>query len=146
MKKALSAAVLCLACGQSAAYCFEAAAARYGLPSRILVAVSKVENAQGDPYMVRRNKDGSADYGLMQINTVWLPALAGYGIDSVEKLLDPCVNVMVGAWILSMNIAKKGWTWEAIGQYHSKTPSRRDGYANRVRLMLAKIEAGSWTK
>lgn len=140
MKKtvAILAGVLFLAPAIATAACFDAAGARYGVSPLLLKAIQKTENAAGDPRLVRENKNGTKDYGLMQINTVWLGALSKYGVSS-EHLLDPCINVMVGAWILSNHIARHGLNWESVGRYHSSTQFRRDAYAEKVRERLVAL-------
>lgn len=130
--------MLCLAPTLASASCFDAAGARYGVSPLLLKAIQKTENAAGDPSLVRENKNGTKDYGLMQINTVWMGQLSKYGVRS-EHLLDPCINVMVGAWILSNHIARHGLNWESVGRYHSSTQFRRDAYAEKVRERLVAL-------
>lgn len=84
-----------------------------------------------NPDSVGRNKNGSLDLGLMQINTVWLNDLARYGI-SKTQLMDSCTSIYVGAWIMSKNIRNYGYTWRAIGAYNSKNPLIGFQYAKKV--------------
>jgi soluble lytic murein transglycosylase-like protein len=58
--------------------CWDEAAARYGLSSHLLYAIARTESGL-NPAAVGRNRDGSRDIGLMQINSSWLPTLAGHG-------------------------------------------------------------------
>ena len=116
------------------AACFEEAAARYGLPTSLLKAISRVESS-GNPHAVNRNSDGSYDIGHMQINSRWLPVLQRYGIDQ-QILFDACVNTYVGAWILAQNIRKHGYNWTAIGAYNAASPSKRMVYARKVAAAL----------
>ncbi|WP_082103001.1 lytic transglycosylase domain-containing protein [Robbsia andropogonis] len=78
-----------------------------------------------------RNRDGSIDIGVMQINSAWLPALKKYGVGE-KQLFDGCTNERVGAWILSQNIARYGATWRAVGSYNALTRSRQRDYAQRI--------------
>jgi len=78
--------------------CFVKAGEYYNIPPLVLWGVAYVES--GFNYKaVNRNKDGSHDIGIMQINSRWLPVLKKYGIH-VKDLYDPCINIFVGAWIL----------------------------------------------
>lgn len=115
---------------QAAAFCFEEAGNRYGISPQLLYAISKGESSF-NPLAINYNTNGTYDYGLMQINSSWEPTLRKLGI-SWNNLADPCTNVMVGAWVLSQCIRDYGYTWSAVGCYNSRTPSKRDSYANRV--------------
>ncbi|WP_303785316.1 lytic transglycosylase domain-containing protein [Azovibrio restrictus] len=112
------------------AACFDEAAARYGLPTSLLKAISRVESS-GNPHAVNRNSNGSYDIGHMQINSQWLPVLQRYGIDQ-RMLFDACVSTYVGAWVLAQNIRRHGYNWTAIGAYNAASPSKRMVYARRV--------------
>jgi soluble lytic murein transglycosylase-like protein len=59
--------------------CWEAAAVRYGVSSELPYAIARTESAL-DPQAVGRNRNGTRDIGLMQINSAWLPTLAAHGI------------------------------------------------------------------
>jgi len=122
----------------ASAFCFNEAAARYNVAPQLVWSISQHENPKQDPGAVNQNTDGSYDYGLMQINTIHEPALRRAGI-SWESLADPCTNVMVGAWLLSQRIQEYGYTWKAIGAYHSKTPSKRDRYARNIEKILSRL-------
>ena len=125
--------VLLLPTGGFAA-CFDEAAARYGVPSSLLMAISRVESS-GNPHAINRNPDGSYDIGHMQINSRWLPLLKRYGIDE-RSLFDACTNTYVGAWILAQNIHRLGYGWNAIGAYNARSPEKRMAYARKVAAIL----------
>lgn len=120
--------------------CFADAAHRYGIAVELLHAIAAQES-RFDPSAVGHNADGSRDIGVMQINTWWLPRLAEYGIGE-DHLREPCTNVHVGAWILAGNIARYGYTWDAVGAYNAGTGStkeagrRRENYARMVASQL----------
>ncbi len=88
---------------QSGLYCWDKAEIRYGVPAKLLVAIAKVETGINPSTVGKKNKDGSYDIGLMQINSGWLPKLSKYNITE-NDLFKPCTNIMVGAWILSDEI------------------------------------------
>ena len=56
--------------------CMALVAQIYSLPPRVLPSIQHVEG--GGLGVVHRNTDGSEDLGVMQINTIWLPALSRY--------------------------------------------------------------------
>lgn len=118
--------------------CLKAAAQRHGVPYPVLRAIAHVESGF-NPAAVRKpyaaGGDSTWDYGLMQINSGWLPTLARWGIEK-QHLFHPCVSADVGAWILSDNIRRLGYTWDAIGAYNAKTPWKRARYANKVYTKL----------
>ena len=50
--------------------CVQQAAATYGIPEALMLAVLETEG--GQPGLARRNRDGSHDLGPMQVNTRWV--------------------------------------------------------------------------
>ncbi len=82
-----------------------------------------------------RNRDGSRDIGLMQINSSWLPTLASHGIAEYH-LFDACTSIHVGAWILAGNVSRLGYTWEAVGAYNARSAPLRRAYAQKVHREL----------
>lgn len=80
---------------------------------------------------LNRNRDGSWDVGLMQINSRWLPTLSRHGI-TAEQLWEPCVSIHVGAWILAGNFRRLGFNWEAVGAYNARRQDLRMSYARSV--------------
>lgn len=116
--------------------CFDEAGAKYGINPLILRAIAKVES-NFNPRAINWNKNGSYDFGVMQINSLW-----GYTLGKGwwSTLGDPCTNIKAGAMILSACMDKYGYTWEAIGCYNSRTPDKRDRYAMTVYKQLQRIE------
>ena len=116
--------------------CFEEAGTQYGINPRILRAIAKVESNY-NPRAINWNTNGTYDFGVMQINSIWAGTL---GKDRWDSLGDPCSNIKTGAMILSGCMKKYGYSWEAIGCYNSQTPDKRDKYAMTVFKQLQRIE------
>ena len=70
--------------------CFEHAADRHDLPLSLLLAV-----ARGESDFDAKAKSKKNAYGVMQIQ--WPGTANDLGIDSLEELLKPCVNIDAGA-------------------------------------------------
>jgi soluble lytic murein transglycosylase-like protein len=111
------------------AFCFDEAAKEYNVPVDILRSIAEVESNR-NPLAVGYNKDGTIDYGLMQINSSWYGKL-GHQMWA-DLTVDVCSNVKAGAWILSQCIKTYGNTPEAIGCYHAVSPEKRMRYARKV--------------
>lgn len=120
--------------------CMAAAAAFYHLPPRVLPSIQAVEG--GRPGLTHRNADGSADLGLMQINTLWVGPLAHYAHMVPQAVADrlrddPCFNIAASAAIMRLYLTEsQGDLMVAIGYYHSHTPTLRVAYQQKV-LMAA---------
>ncbi|MFI3270739.1 MAG: lytic transglycosylase domain-containing protein [Pseudomonadota bacterium] len=70
----------------------------------------------------------SFDVGLMQINNWWLERLH----ISPEIALLPQNNIRLGLWILAQEIQRYGFSWQAVGAYHSPHKKRQQVYAYAV--------------
>ncbi|MFA7404954.1 MAG: lytic transglycosylase domain-containing protein [Pelobacteraceae bacterium] len=135
--------------------CFRQAADRYTIPVELLIAVAEAEsgltpfamNRAGAAILPRSREEAEAvlkrigserptfDVGIMQVNRWWFER---YGVP-YEKGLDVCFNVDFGARILAMAIKDHGFTWKAVGAYHSPTGWRQSAYAMRIYTRLARI-------
>lgn len=116
--------------------CMSLVASIYGLPPRVLPSIHAVEG--GRPGTVSRNRNGTEDLGVMQVNTVWLPALARYaGLPAGEvrrRLIDvPCFNIAAAGAILRTHLDENGGDlMRAVGNYHSRTPELHLSYRLKV--------------
>lgn len=123
-------AVASLLASGSAIACWEQAAERYRVNPYLLYAIAKTESSL-NPTAINRNKNGTYDVGLMQINSSWFPALRKYGLEE-KQLYDPCTSIHVGAWILAQNMQRMGNSWNAVGAYNSSKPDLRLKYALKI--------------
>lgn len=115
--------------------CFVAAGQRYRIDPMLLYAIAEVES-NFVPSATNRNRNGSVDYGVMQINSLHLPKLRSVGIDERRLLDEPCVAVHAGASILADMIRRYGYTWAAVGAYNAGGSATRGAarhvYATKV--------------
>ena len=123
-------------CGCAAkASCWEQAAATYGLDPLLLKAIGWQESRGWSHAVGPALADNNYALGVMQINTVHLPALRAQGI-ARSDLFNPCVNQQVGAWVLADCMNKLGTTWRAVGCYYagprSKNFAKQAEYARSV--------------
>jgi soluble lytic murein transglycosylase-like protein len=135
--------------------CFQQAADRYTIPVELLIAVAEAESgltpfamnragaailphSREEAEMVLKRIGGERptfDVGIMQVNRWWFEK---YDVP-YEKGLDVCFNVDFGARILAMAIRDHGFTWKAVGAYHSPTDWRQSAYARRIYTRLSRI-------
>lgn len=111
--------------------CINQAAIEYHVPATMIISVLKTEN--GKTGMATPDKNGTYDYGQMQINTVWVKAVKPYGYTRRQIQYNPCINIMVGTWILAKEIAGSNDYWQGVGDYHSMTVSLNEDYQAKVK-------------
>lgn len=122
IKKILTASSLIFlaACAsQSAsATCWAKAGGDYNIDPVLLMAIGWQESNGRTNAVGSLLKDGNRALGLMQINTIHLPELKKFGIKR-EHLFEPCVSVMVGAYVLRDCLDTFNQdTWRAVGCYY----------------------------
>jgi hypothetical protein len=116
--------------------CMIAASAAFHLPPRVLPSIQAVEG--GRPGLVHIDADGSADFGVMQVNSWWIPRVATATHATVPQTVvllrdDPCFNIQVGAAILHLCLQEAhGNLVHAVGLYHSHNPMLESDYVQRV--------------
>ena len=116
--------------------CMVLVAKVYALPPRVLPSIHAVEG--GRPGTVSLNTDGSADLGVMQVNTRWIPALAAFAKlppDEVRARLtfDVCFNIAAAGAIMRTYLNEThNDLMRAIGDYHSHTEILNQRYQLQV--------------
>lgn len=95
------------------------------------------QESKNQQQAMNRNKNGTVDVGIMQINTVHFKALKALGINESLLRENSCANVFSGAWVLKQHIDRYGYTWEGIGTYHSNTPVHHDRYVKEIISLIA---------
>jgi hypothetical protein len=134
------------------------AGTRWNVPARLILAIAKQEsqfqpwavNVAGKPYFPASKADALAlihaahiagrpyDMGLMQINSAWLKKLH---LDPAQ-VIEPRNNILVGAWILALEIRRYGLGWKAVASYHTpvdRHPERGRKYALAIINHLEKL-------
>jgi soluble lytic murein transglycosylase-like protein len=97
--------------------CFQRAATKYQIDIVLLTAIAETES-RFNQKATHKNRDGSDDIGIMQINTQWLPTLKKFGIEK-QHLFEPCTNIDIAGWILAHNFASHGQSLVALGAYNA---------------------------
>ena len=116
--------------------CMLAVSQFYHLPPRVLPSIQVVE--AGHPGTISRNFNGTADLGVMQVNTRWLPHLAQAWhmtprVVAGRLISDPCFNIAAAGAIMRIYLDEShGNVVQAVGYYHSHTPELASWYQVRV--------------
>jgi hypothetical protein len=134
--------------GRMIAYlkCMLVVAAATGLPPRVLPVIQTIEG--GAVGMVHPNDNGTADLGVMQVNTLWVPALATRAqlseAQTRNRLIDdPCFNIAAAALILRGYLVEAhGNLPVAVGYYHSHTPALKSAYTELAEQTARRLFAG----
>jgi len=113
--------------------CVAQAATYHSVPFKALVGILAVE--RGRVGQARANTNATHDMGPFQINTFWLDKLERFDIDREAVRYNGCANAFIAAWILAHQ-AESYPMWEAIGRYHSATPTHKERYIASVREAL----------
>ncbi|EHJ2437158.1 TPA: lytic transglycosylase domain-containing protein [Salmonella enterica subsp. enterica serovar Bahrenfeld] len=124
--------------------CVHDSAQRYHLPEKLILAVINVEGGRNG--LVSHNENGTVDLGIMQINSIHINELKGTGIKYNDILYKACTNIDVGTWLLRKKFSEKkdyresdNW-WQAVGNYHSKTPKFNHLYQTKVWAQVLKLK------
>jgi hypothetical protein len=110
------------------AFCFDEAGREYGVNPLLLESIARVESNL-NPRALNRNRNGSVDVGLMQVNSLWIK---DFRLSLDAMIDDPCLNTMIGARILRQCIDRHGYTWEAVGCYNALGREKRIDYSWKV--------------
>lgn len=128
--------------------CFEKASRKYNIPLALLLAVARGES-NFDP--VARSNKGCL--GIMQIQ--WPDTANELGITRKSDLLDPCINIDVGAKYLSRLLERfKNDTYLAVAGYNygpnavspGKVPDGARWYAAYIHRHLQSVLSGPFQK
>jgi hypothetical protein len=111
-------------------------AAAAHLPPRILPVIHAIEG--GAAGTVTQDANGTADLGVMQVNSLWIPAIAAQArmTEAAARnhlVNDACFNIAAAALILRVYLREtNGALLPAIGDYHSHTPPLNQAYQSKA--------------
>lgn len=102
----------------------------YYLDPLELTAIAIIESGIGKYSTIRINRNGTRDVGLFQINTINRKQCIEYNLYSPEG------SSLCAAKLLSQHKTKRS---DYLGVYHSKTPSLKKKYMQKIGQILASI-------
>lgn len=117
--------------------CFKEASNKHNVPLPILLAVAYTES-RFKTKARNGNTNGTRDYGIMQINSIWSKEAYKMGYSWKKIKHRPCTNIMFGSRILRDNRKRLGNWKSAIGAYNAgfgntaKAKKRRNHYYRLV--------------
>ena len=127
--------------------CMLVVAATLGLPPRVLPVIQKIEG--GSAGIVTQDTNGTEDFGVMQVNSIWIGPLATRArlpedITRQRLIDDPCFNIAAAALILQTYLAEThGALLLAIGDYHSHTPGLNAAYVAQAERKAVQLFASN---
>lgn len=95
----------------------------YGIDALELTAIGIIETGLGKYVKTMKNKNGTHDRGVFQINTINESKCVEYNLDSPEG------SALCAAKLLSEIRSKRK---DYLGVYHSKTPSKKEKYLKKI--------------
>lgn len=102
-------------------------ARNYGIEPRELAALAMIESGFNPRVSSRLNANGTTDVGMFQINSVNRVKCKKYNIETLEG------NTHCAAMILAELKTKRS---DYLGAFHSKTPSKKIVYLEKIRVIL----------
>ncbi|WP_163057749.1 lytic transglycosylase domain-containing protein [Acidithiobacillus ferrooxidans] len=121
--------------------CENAAAIWFHEPVLILRAIAKVEGGWKGARIADAN--GTADHGLMQINSVWRNRLHRMGWHMHTVQWHNCASVFTGAWILRREMDASHHFWLGVAWYQSRNPVYGLPFAQKVYRAAWQIHYGA---
>jgi soluble lytic murein transglycosylase-like protein len=110
--------------------CINHAAIIYHVPATIILSVMKKEGGRNGAASV--NKNGTIDYGVMQINSIWLAKIVPYGYTKEDLQFNACKNITVATWIIAQGLAQGKSSWSGVANYHSRTKIYNEKYSKSI--------------
>ena len=115
-------------------HCAAKASIKYNVPVDALLAISSIENGNVDT--ISKNINGTFDYGVMQINEVYINDLNkkhNLKLKKEDFLKKDCFSFQVAAFKVKEHIKfDNGDLLTKIAMYHSKTPKLNEIYKQKL--------------
>jgi len=109
---------------------------KHGLSHELVLAIADLESSGGTNARLRKNKNGTYDVGPFQINSVhWNTTCKNLDVSSLQGNATCAARLLVHA----RRHSKSDAAW--IGRYHSKTPSRKVWYNDKVQNILKRRQS-----
>lgn len=105
-----------------------------GIDPEFLKSVAKIESNINQK-VVNYNKNGTVDYGIMQVNSCHFEELEKeYNITKAEIIQNEDINIRAGAIIISKCFKRYGVTYNGINCYNGLNYENRtyNTYANKI--------------
>ena len=127
---------------KEAVQCVALASARYEVPELLMHAILMKEN--GRMGKCSKNKNGTYDCGLAQINTAWTSYFAKQGVRSEHLLGDACTNIHASAYILRSNYNLKNADWFKAAIAYNIGPNNWSQTRYAIGYKYARDVVGKW--
>jgi soluble lytic murein transglycosylase-like protein len=127
--------------------CFSEAGNRFDIDELLIKAIATKESSLIQS-SINNAPDGSEAVGIMQIHSQWYSRIEHkFGVTRSELMDDACINISMGAWILSQNFASHGVSWNSVGAYMAgfakENQQMRDKYSSKVRFFFHRYKLGT---
>jgi len=104
----------------------------------VLKAIAIIESKMNQRAVSKERR--SRNLGIMQVNSSWIPLLKRKGFD-VKRIMDPCYNILIGAFVLKLHIDESGGDlWKGVGRYNAKNRGKQLRYIRKVRSVLRRVK------
>lgn len=128
--------------------CVRSASETYEVPRIVLLGILKTEGGRSG--LESKNKNGTVDYGIAQINTRWMKELKKHGVHNPVPLVrdNDCYNIHVSAWILKRELGDTDMHhpdfWRRAANYHSRTRHHNVKYQSLLYRSILAISKTRW--
>jgi len=110
------------------------------IPDTLLLKSIVIVESGENPKAIHKNRNGTTDYGLGQINTIWVKGLE---LDTAKLISEPEYNLKWSAYILRHCLDKYGWSWEGLAHYHNSKAIYGLKYMLQVKEVYNKLLSDS---
>lgn len=102
-----------------------------GITPDRLAAIARVESGFDERAVSPPNRDGSRDYGILQLNSQWI-GRPGFPA-TIAEAMEPCHNIAAGATILAAADRASACL------YNTGKPNCRNGYPEKIQAAATRL-------